>query len=509
MVETPKPTASTLLPDVIAGFTVALVAIPQSMAYAELMGVPAHYGLYAVALPPLLAAFFASSAWLQTGPVATTSLLAVGALSSVTTIGAPDTIALAGLLAVIVGGFRAAIGLLRGGAISYLMNHAVLRGFILAAALLILSSQLPSALGVQVTGTTVMGRALEALMQPMQWDPLAVGFSVVTLTLIFGGRHLHPMFPGVLVAAGLSLAASVFLGYDGATLAHVPAGLPSLTLDLPWHRTPELLLPGAVIALVGFAEAASIGQTFAEMERVHWDPNREFVGQGVANIVAGLTSGFPIGGSFSRSALTHLAGGRTRLAGAITGATVLCILPFASVLEPLPKAVLGATVIAAVRSLLSVKPITDLWRLSRAQFVIATATFVLTLALAPRVELAVLTGIGISIMVHLWREQEFHVVSCLSGQQLTVRPLGVLWFGSAPAFRRRISETLADHHEITDLSLDVSGLGRVDMSGALMLSQLIESVRARDISVRFVSVPPQIGKILRKVCPDVPLELQP
>ncbi len=503
MVEQLKARAGTLLPDLLAGVTVALVAVPQSMAYAELAGIPAHYGLYAVAFPPLLAAFFASSAWLQTGPVATTSLLTVGALASVTTIGAPDYVALAALLAVIVGGFRLAIGVLRGGVVSYLMNHAVLRGFILAAALLILFSQLPSVLGVSGTHATVMGRALEVLLQPQSWDPSALGFAALTLVLIFGGRRLHPMFPGVLVAAVVSVALSYALQYAGPTLAHVPSGLPTLRLDLPWGRTLDLLLPGAVIALVGFAEAASIAQTFADIERVHWDPNREFIGQGVANIAAGLTGGFPVGGSFSRSALSHLAGGRTRLAGGITGATVLCILPFASVLEPLPKAVLGAIVIAAVRSLIRLEPLMELWRLSRRQFLIGAVTFGLTVALAPRVELAVLAGVVISLAVHLWGELRLDVTMERDEDELCVRPRGALWFGSAPALDRQIAEALADRPALKRLRINLSGLGSVDMSGAMMLAQFIASAERRGMQVRLEAVPPQIEPIIGRVCPDV------
>lgn len=502
----PTTRLAALMPDIIAGITVALVAVPQSMAYAELAGIPAQFGLYAVALPPLFAAFFASSAWLQTGPVATTSLLTVGALAAVSTIGAPDYVALASLLAILVGLFRAGIGLLRGGAISYLMNHAVLRGFILAAALLIFSSQLPSVLGMSATHATVMGRALEVLRQPGSWEPSALGFTLLTLAFIFGGRRIHPMFPGVLVATAVALVVSILMEYRGPTLEHVPSGLPPISLDLPWDRVSDLLLPAAIIALVGFAEAASIGQTFAEMERVHWDPNRAFVGQGIANIAAGISGGFPVGGSFSRSALNHLAGARTRLSGGVTGAAVLCMLPFASVLEPLPKAVLGAIVIAAVRSLLRLEPMLEIWRLSRRQFAVGASTFVLTLALAPRVELAVFAGTAISIAVHLWGELSLDVSLNMEGDTLTLQPRGTLWFGSAPALRRQVTEQLADHPGLTHLRIDMSGLGSIDMSGAMMVGSFVETVQSQGIQVRVLGAPSLVASMLRTACPADVLE---
>ena len=136
------------LADLLAGFSVALVLVPQSMAYAELAGMPPHHGLFAAALPPLLAAFFASSPYLQTGPVALTSLLSFAALSSISVPGTAEYVGLAALLALVVGVVRVGIGVMNGGAISYLMSQPVLRGFTAAAALLILSSQLPKVFGV-------------------------------------------------------------------------------------------------------------------------------------------------------------------------------------------------------------------------------------------------------------------------------------------------------------------------------------------------------------------------
>lgn len=398
-----SPGSGTLWPDLVAGVTVALVAVPQSMAYAELAGLPAHLGLYAAALPALLAAFFASSAWIQTGPVATTSLLTLGALSTLAT--PDDLLPLAALLAVVVGLVRVAIGVLRAGAISYLMTTAVLRGFIFAAALLIFASQLPAALGVSVSGGTVLGRAAQVLAAPTTWDLGAVGFSLLTLVLVLGGRRVHPMFPGVLVAALVSLGISEVVGYGGPRLGVVPSGLPTLSWALPWERLPDLLVPGAVIAVLGFAEAASIARAYAEQEGTSWDPNREFVSQGVANLAAGFSGGFPVGASFSRSALNHLAGAKTRLAGGVTGVAVLLLLPVAGALEPLPKAVLGATVIAAVRSLLRLGPLRQLWAVSRLQGGVALATFGLTLALAPRVELAVVAGVMLSAPVAWWERR--------------------------------------------------------------------------------------------------------
>jgi len=496
------------LGDAVAGITVALIAVPQSMAYAELAGMPPHHGLYAVALPAVAAAFFASSAWLQTGPVATTSLLTFGALATLATPGSTDYIGLAALLALVVGATRVAIGLLRGGAVSYLMSMPVLRGFVVGAALLIFSSQVPSVLGIVPGDAGVMGNALLALQDPSAWDPWALGFAAATLVLILGGQKLHPLFPGVLVAVVLAVVGSVALGYAGPVVGEVPTGLPRLTLDLPWARLTDLLLPGVVIAVVGFAEAASISQAFAEHEGVSWDPDREFVSQGVANLASGLVGGFPVGGSFSRSAINHLAGAKTRLAGAITGIAVLAMLPAAGLLSALPRAVLGGIVIAAVRSLLKVRPLVDLWRLSPPQAVLGWATFALTLLLAPRIEWAVVAGVAGAVSLHLWREREVTLVVERRGETLWVRPMGVVWFGSAPALRRAIAAELASA-PADSVVLDLSGLGRLDLSGALVLQAIVETGRARGTEFSLAAVPPRLERVVSRALPGLARTLGP
>lgn len=190
----PKPSTG----DLVAGISVALVALPQSLAYAEIAGMPPQYGLFASALPPILAALFVSSRYLQTGPVALTALLAFGALEPLSTPGSTEYIALAALLALLVGVFRILLGLLRLGGVAYLLSEPVLTGFTTAAAILILSSQLPKVFDVSTDGDGVLADALQALTSPGEWQWPAIGFAAMTLVLMFGGRRLHTLFPGVL-----------------------------------------------------------------------------------------------------------------------------------------------------------------------------------------------------------------------------------------------------------------------------------------------------------------------
>ncbi|MGF1466849.1 MAG: SulP family inorganic anion transporter [Sandaracinaceae bacterium] len=490
--------------DAVAGISVALVIVPQGMAYAELAGLPPHHGLYASALPPLLAAFFASSPYLQTGPVALTSLLSFGALSTLgVPIGGPEYVAAAALLALVVGVVRVAIGVTGAGSVAYLMSQPVLRGFTLAAAILIVSSQLPSVLGVVPEEPSVLLRAGAALASPHGWSVAALGLSALTVVAMIGGRRLHPLFPGVLLAVVVGVVFSLLTAYPGATVGSVPAVLlPPLNVDLPWWRLPQLAVSGAIIALVGFAEAASVAQAYAEEGRQPWDPSREFVGQGVANLAAGLTAGFPVGGSFSRSAINRLAGAQTRASGGITGLVVVLFLPFAFLLSPLPKAVLGAIVVGAVSGLLNPRPLLSLFRQSVLQGVIGTATFVATLASAPNVEYGVMIGIVVAVVVHLYREQHLDVEVVVEGQgRIVFRPHGVLWFGSAPVFRQRVTREVARHPNVRVVVLDLGAVGRVDLTGALALRD-IAAHGGDALAFELRNVPVHARRVLAKVLPD-------
>jgi SulP family sulfate permease len=487
--------------DVVAGLSVALVVIPQGLAYAQLAGMPAHRGLYAAAVPPIAAALLASSPHLQTGPTALTALLSFGALSALATPASPEYVQLGLLLAVIVGVVRVAIGLLRAGVVAYLMSSAVLLGFVPAATALIVASQLPTALGAPADGG-ILASAASTLADPAGWSVAALALSVVAAAILVTGSRLSPMFPGVLVAVGIGMLATELLGYGGATVGDVPAGLPPISFDLPWDDTPALLVAGTVIALVGFAEPASVARTLAAQDRRVWEPDREFVSQGAANVAAGLTGGFPVGGSFSRSALTRRAGGRTRWSGAVTGLAVLAVLPVAGVLSSIPTTVLATVVIVAVVPMIRLRPIVALWPVSRPQFAVAAVTFALTLALAPHVERGVVAGIVLAVAVHLWRELRLDIDVEVDGEILHLHPRGVIWFGTAPGLEDRLVRLLAEHRDAERLVIHLDGVGRLDHSGALALRNVLEFARGAGLRVSVDGVPDHAARIVAATIGD-------
>lgn len=488
--------------DVVAGISVAILLIPQALAYAEIAGVPPYYGLYAAALPPIAAALLASSRHLQTGPVAMTALLTFGALSVIAEPGSDEYIELAILLALIVGVIRLGLGLLRAGVVAYLMSQPVLVGFTSAAGILITASQVPTVLGVGETSSGLLRGAWDALIAVDEWDAATIGFAVATAVIIVGGRRLGPRFPGVVVAVVGAVVASTVLAFDGATVAFVPEGLPPFTLSFPWGDLPSLLLPGAVIALLGFAEPVAIARTFAAQERTPWDPSREFLSQGLANIASAISSGFPVGGSFSRSGIAKLAGGETRWTGAVAGLAVFAFLPVAGVLEPLPRAVLGTTVIVAVIRLVRIPSMVRLIRITWGQSIVAWTTFIATLTLAPRIDIAVVIGVAAATAVHLRREALIRVETTVDDSTLTIKPYGVLYFGSAPRLSEVLIAQLAAADHITDVVVDMGALGRVDYTGVIALKRFIDESEAAGLSAELINVPPHAKGTLTRFWGD-------
>jgi SulP family sulfate permease len=279
----------------------------------------------------------------------------------------------------------------------------------------------------------------------------------------------------------------------------IPSGLPPLTLDLPWQAAPHLLLPAFVIALVGFAEPASIAQEYASADRTSWNPDRELVGQGLANVGAGVFGGFAVGGSFSRSALNRLTGARTRWSGCITGFVVLAALPFVSYLSALPKAALGGLVMASVISLLNPGKVLRTWRYSRPQFMVAIITAVGCLVAAPRVQFGVIAGVVLALALHLWRELQLDLDLWVEHDLLHVRPQGVLYFGSAPSLETAILHELAEQPRLSRVELHLHRLGRIDLTGALVLRAICRDLAGAEVTVVISGVQPQCRRLVDRV----------
>ena len=486
--------------DLLAGLSVTLLIVPQSMAYAELAGLPSVHGLYASALPLVAAGLFASCPYLQTGPVALTALLTHGALVTIAVPGSPQYTRAAALLALIVGLTRLGIAALRSGKVTYLMSQPVVRGFTSGAAILILLSQFPSALGMTAASESgLVGNTFRVLGAPGAWNLAALTITFLTAAITLLARRIHPLFPGALVAVLAGVLFSNLAGYQGPIVGEISGSLPPISLALPWGLLPALLVPGVVIALVGFAETTAIARNFATQDRARWSPDREFLAQGAANVVSGICGGMPADGSLSRSSLNRLSGAGTRWSGAITGLAVLVFLPFAGVLSALPKAVLAGIVIAAVGGLVRPRLLLSVWTLSRIQALVVWLTLALCLLLAPRIEQALLLGILVSLAIHVWRERRAGFHSRMEGNVLHLEVTGILWFASAPRLEETLMSLFGDAGDISEVVVHLEGLGRIDLTGALVLKRVVEEMRVLGIPSSLKGVPPHARELIDNI----------
>jgi sulfate permease, SulP family len=470
-VSTPRRTILPLA-DVVAGVSVALVVIPQSLAYAELAGIPAVHGLLAAALAPLAAAAFVSSPALQTGPTAMSAVLVLAVLSPLLVPFTSAYVGAAALLALLVGLVRVTLGLWRAGGLAYAMSGPVLRGFTLGAAVLIAASQVPTALGTYGTGERLLLRALDALTGPGSWSIGATAMTVTAFALLRLGGRLGPRVPTVLlVAVAATALAWMWPGVFGPDVGTFTTAWPRLELDLPWHLAPSLIVGAIVIAVVGFAEPAAIARRYARPSR-RWDPSRELIGQGLANVATGLTGGLPVGASFSRSALHQQLGAVTRAGAVVTGLTVLALLPLAGLLAHLPRAVLAAVVFSAITDLLRIGPVADLWRFGRMQSTTAWGTAALVLVFEPRIDVAIIIGVVASVILHLVREQGLRITVVVDGSHGRLAVDGSLWFANVAHLEDEVRASWHHHRDVERWVIDLDHVTRVDVDAVLTLARL-------------------------------------
>lgn len=491
----PHPTVG----DGIAGFSVALVLVPQSLAYAVLAGMPPASGLAVAGVASIAAAPFISSPLLQTGPSAIMSLLTFGSLAAIAETGSAEYVGLAALLTLLVGAIKVTVGLSEFGEVAYLLSEPVLAGFTSAAGIVIAASQLPKVLGITVAVDNVALQTITALGRVDEWQLGALAFGLATVAIMQVATRIHPLIPGVLIAVVAGVALVQLDDFDLELVGQIPAALPMVSLDLPWSQVGPLLAPALVIALVGFSPVAAIARAFEDTHEQQWDADGEFVGQGVANLASGLIAGFPVGGSFSRSAVNRRAGADTAWSGAFTGLVTLAALPFAGLLEDLPQAVLGGIIVGAVLSLMDPRPVWELRHYSPQQFVIASVTFVLTLALAPQIQWAVLVGIALAIGGHLRRERHLSVDHWSTDGELHLRPVGVLYFASVQRLEAQVGDLIEQHRDVERLVVHFDAVGRTDLTGAYVLRDLFEEAQQRGLTVEVADLTAPSRRVVGRV----------
>ncbi|MFY3385923.1 SulP family inorganic anion transporter [Paracidovorax sp. MALMAid1276] len=512
--------------DTVAGVIVTVMLIPQSLAYALLAGLPPEVGLYASILPLIAYAMLGSSMTLAVGPVAVASLMTASALQPLATPGSPDYVALATLLSLLSGGMLLLFGALRLGFLSHLLSHPVISGFISGSAVLIAAGQVKHLLGVNAGGTNVFDTVAQLAQAAPRTNPVTLGIGAGCLLFLLLARKsmapwlvrlgasprradmaskLAPMLAVLVSTAGVAtMRWDVTAGVS--IVGAVPEGLPQIAWPtVSMASLGSLLLPALLISLVGFVESVSVAQSLALKRQQRIQPNRELLGLGAANIASGLSGGFPVTGGFARSVVNFAAGANTPLAGVISAVLMgVVIAALTGLFHYLPHAVLAATIIVAVVSLIDVEALREAWRYDKADAVALLATAGGVVAVG--VEAGILMGVALSLGTLVWRSSHPHiaVVGRVPGTEhfrnvsrhtvttepglIAVRVDESLYFANSEVLLDRVEGLVAAEPHTRHVLLVCSAVNQIDTTALAVLTNLERSLAHRGMALLLAEV---------------------
>ncbi|MDM0087933.1 MULTISPECIES: SulP family inorganic anion transporter [unclassified Variovorax] len=511
----PRPDRATLRGEIMAGLTVAMLVLPQGVAYAALAGMPLVTGIYASFIPALVGVLFSASARLSVGPTALTSLLIGASLGPLAVPGGADWVSLAVWLALMSGALQLLMGVMRFGWLLKLVNSPVLIGFTQGASVLIALSQLPALLGFT-------GRPMAQWLAGPPPDWTAMAFGLATMAILWTAKQRWPRLPAAMLVVGLGAVVSATLGYalrGGAVIGALPTGLPAPYLPgaISLQTFGALLLPALMITLVSFLETASSAKVDNSRSGKLWNENQDLIGQGLAKIASGLCGAFATSSSFSRSAINLYAGAKTGWATIVCvvliGVALLWLMPL---LYHVPQAVLAGLVVTAILGLVRPAAFVALWRVSRIEAGTAIATFALTIATAPAIYWGVLAGLAMSLSHYMYRhlhpriiEVGLHPDGRLRDRHLwhlpplredvcALRMDAELDFASASTLERAVSEQLAAHPAIGTLCLFAQPINRIDITGAEVFGSIRQTVESRGLSLWVIGLKLPAQTVLEK-----------
>lgn len=517
----PKYRAAWLRDDIVAGITLAAYAIPVSLAYAGLAGLPLQVGTYGYLLGGLAYAVFGCSRQLAIGPTSAISLMIAATVAEMAGGDAQRYAQIASLAAFTVAALSLLAWALRLSALVRLISNSILVGFKAGAGLAIAMTQLPSLLGVAGGGHNFFERAALLVDQIGDTQGIVLAIGVVAILLLLLGDRLLPGKPVALGVVVLSIVAAQLLALPSLgvpTTGAIPAGLPSLGAPVLRIRDVEGILPLAGgCLLLAYIEGISAARTFAAKHGYTVDSRQEFLGLGAANLAAAFGHGYPVAGGLSQSAVNDKAGARTQLALVVASLTLaLCLVFLTDLLQNLPKAVLAAVVLTAVLGLLDIRTLLRLRQVSRLDFYAAT------IALAAVLLLGILQGIVlatlVSILMLLVRASRPHVafLGRMPGtnlySDLTRHPENEP-LASVIAFRPEASLLYINADSVLEIVLnrlhlagpsktrlvvcDLSASPIVDLAGSRMLHELHAELERHGIALRIVGAHGTVRDLLR------------
>ncbi len=512
--------------DLLAGAVVAVLVLPQSLAYAMLAGLPPQLGLYASILPVLAYALVGSSMTQAVGPVAITAIMTFSLLSPLAAPAGPQYLALAAMLALLSGLMVLALGVLRLGFLANLLSRPVVSGFISGSALLILMSQIRLLLGVQVHGASTWEQLRSTLEQVPHSNLATLALGGVGVLLLLAARRslarllVHwgvsqpaaemaaRLVPLLLVLAGTLAVVALNLDrtHGVAVVGPVQGGLPELALNLrDVPQLGQLLVPALILAFIGTVQNITMAQALASRRRERVDANQELVGLGLSNVVAAFSGGMPVGGGLSRSAVNVASGARTPLASIVSALGMLVIVLLGTDwFTRIPLAILAASIMVAAVSMIDLAELRRAWAYDRADAFafIGTALGVLALGL----QLGIMLGVGLSLATLLYRSSAPHiaVVGRIVGTEhfrnverhgvetlprvLFLRIDEIIFFGNLRAVESRLMTELLKLPDARNVVLIMSAVNRVDLSGLEALTEMQQDLRERGIALHLAEV---------------------
>jgi len=495
--------------DLTAGLTVAVMLIPQGMAYGLLAGLPPIYGLYAGIVPLIIYAIFGTSRQLSVGPVALISLLVLTGLAKFAEPGSSEFIQLSITVALIAGIIQMLLGLFRLGFLVNFLSHPVISGFTSAAAFIIGISQLQNLLGFSIPNSNKIHVIILSLAENIgKTNLITLGIGIFGVLFITWIKSINKKLPSGLFAVIIGILAVYLLQlheFGVQIVGEVPTGLPPFAVPQLNEDLFRQLLPlSFTICLISFIESLAIAKALEERHKDYKIvPNQELLALGLSKIGGAFFQSFPTTGSFTRSAINDEAGAKTGMSSIISAAIIaIFLLLFTPLFYYLPKAILASVVIVAVYSLIDYKEAIFLWKNDKRDFISLLVTFFLTLTLG--IQDGVFIGVILSLAIIIYRNSRPHVAVlgklpnttlyrnvkrypeavCDPGV-LIMRFDAPLYFGNASYFQKQVEETILQSPEkIKIFVLDAQGISDLDSSGGRILLALVLWIKNQGIDFR-------------------------
>ena len=497
---------STLISDFISGLSIAVIVIPQGLAYAMIAGLPPIYGLYAALIPQFIHGIMGTSRHPAVGPVALDSLVVAIALGALSLSGVEQTINAAIFLAAIVGVLQILMGMLRMGVLANYLSRPVISGFTSAAAIIIGLSQVKHILGLHIESSNQIQKTLISVVQNLnETNLITLLVGLAAMSLILATKKHLPKFPSALLVSifGVLLIWSTRWDLQGVEIVgHIPAGLPEIGLA---YLSPDLIremLPFALaLAVIGYVEIISITKELEEKEEKYsLKPNKELMALGAANLMGSFFQSYPVSASFSRSAVKFQSGAKTGMAAIISALIVgLTLLFFTSLFFYLPIAVLAGIIMVAVVRLINIQYAIDLYYTRRDEFFVLLITCLLTLFVG--ITEGILIGALLSLLLMVIRTSKPHyaVLARVSGTNyyknisrfetdtevdddvLIIRFDAQLFFGNREYFRKVITEEAVKKPNLKGFILVARGITYIDSSGLSTLSAMVKWFQEKGI----------------------------